>query len=146
MKTSYYLSLLFFVLAFTNNTNAQSVSASKILNYLENQKQTEISNALIKAGFQSDGKETNYNGTLYSYHKAGTYGLEKFSFGYTEELFSIIYKPASNFYSAMKEKMLTSDFVYSYSYKETKYYENGSMRIGVNDVAKTISFFVILNM
>jgi len=122
--------------------NAQSISASKIMKYIENQKQTEIAKELLSMGFVYDGKETNNNMTMYSYSKKANNGLEKLTIGYNDELFIVHYKPTTNeIYSSIKEKMLTSDFGYSYSYKTTKYYENGSMRIGVNDTSKSISFF-----
>lgn len=140
-----HLILTLYVMCLSNGLNAQSVSVSKIFKYLQSQKQEEVSKDLINLGFQFDKKEANYNATLFNYHKAGTYGLEKFSFGYNDELFSLIYKPANNFYSTMKEKVLTSNFIYSYSHGNTKYYESSDMRIGTNDMNKIISFFVKLN-
>jgi len=135
--------LVIIAVVIASNINAQSISASKIFKYLDNQKQTEISKELLSMGFVFRGKETHYNATWYSYHKTGSYGLEKFTVSYMDELFCIIYEPATNeVYSTFKEIMLTRDFGYSYSYKNTKYYENDRMRIGVNDTSKIISFFV----
>jgi hypothetical protein len=66
-------------------------------------------------------------------------GVENLLVGSTDELFSIVYNPATRaIYLALKEKMLTKDFVYSYFYSITKYYENSEMRIGINDISNTI--------
>lgn len=95
-------------------------------------------------GFVFNKKYTEPNFTEYSYNKNGSSGLEKFNIGFNDELFMIVYKPATNFYSSMKEIMLTNDFAYSYSFKNNKYYVDGSMRIGINDINEIISFFVKL--
>lgn len=143
MKANYLLTTLIFVLSLSTNAISQSVTASKILSYLKSQSQIEISKDLVKIGFVFDKKYTEPNLTEYSYNKNGNYGIEKFNISFNDELFMIVYKPA-NSYSSMKEIMLTNDFVYSYSYKNNKYYVNGSMRIGINDTSGIISFFVKL--
>lgn len=145
MKYLYTMISLIILLGISTNTNAQSISASKIINYLGSQKQTEISADLLQLGFiQTEKKETTmFKG--YAYTKKSSYGIENFNLAVNDELFSIIYKPAtSDIYSAIKEKMLTKDFIYSYSYQATKYYESSNMRIGANDTNKIISFFVKL--
>lgn len=143
MKYLYTIISLIISLGISTNTNAQSISASKIINYLDGQKQIEISADLLKLGFiQTEKKETSmFKG--YAYTKKSSYGIENFNLAINNELFSIIYKPAtSDIYSAIKEKMLTKDFIYSYSYQTSKFYENSNMRIGVNDTKCIISFFV----
>lgn len=143
MKTIYSL-LILLALTLGTNVNAQSISASKIFKYLDSQDITEISKDLKTLQFVSLGTGTQYNSTMYSYKKTGNYGVEEFSIVSNAELFSVLYKPVKSFYLSMKEKMLTSDFIYSYSHNSTKYYESSSTRIGVNDVSGIISFFVEL--
>ena len=137
------LTISILVLVFTSS-NAQSISVGKIHTCLQSQNQKEISKILTGLDFKFDNKATEYNMTLYTYRKIGTRGIEVFSFGYNDELFSVIYNSAKGVYSAIKEKMLTDNFVYSYSYGVTKYYESNDMRIGLNDANNTISFFVEL--
>jgi len=124
--------------------NAQSISASKIFKYLDSQDIVEISKNLKDLQFISLGKETQYNSTMYSYKKIGSYGVEQVGIGFGEELFSVIYTPEKSFYFSMKEKMISKNFVYSYSHNNSKYYESDDMRIGINDVTGIISFFVKL--
>lgn len=82
----------------------------------------------------------------YKFYATTDYGTELVSISQNDELFSIIYKLAdSNFFSPLKEKLLTTEFGYVYSYKNTKYYESANMRIGVNTERKILSFFVALN-
>ena len=136
--------VLLFMMCIPCNINAQSISVGKIHTCLQSQNQKEISKILTGLDFKFENKATEYNMTLYTYRKIGTRGIEVFSFGYNDELFSVIYNSAKGVYSAMKEKMLTDNFVYSYSYGVTKFYESNDMRIGLNDANNTISFFVEL--
>lgn len=145
MKYLYTIISLIISLGISTNTNAQSISASKIINYLDSQKQSEISSDLLRLGFVLTEKKETAMFTGRAYTKKSGYGIESLNLAVNDELFSIIYKPAtSDIYSAIKEKMLTKDFIYSYSYQVTKYYESSNMRIGINDTSKTISFFVTL--
>lgn len=143
MKYIYSIIGIFIMLCISITINAQSISASKILNYLNSQKQTTISADILKLGFtQTEKKETStFSG--YAYTKKDKMGTENLNIAVSDELFSIIYKPATAaIYSALKEKMLTKDFTYPYSHQATKYYESTNMRIGINDTSKIISFFV----
>lgn len=145
MKYFYTAISLVILLGISTNTNAQSLSASKIINYLHGQNQTEISADLLMQGFILAEKKETAMFKGYAYTKKSSYGIENFNLAVNDELFSIIYKPATtDIYSAIKEKMLTKDFIYSYSYQTTKYYESSNIRIGVNDTNKIISFFVKL--
>lgn len=130
MKRIYLITALV-IFSFANNLSAQSISASKITGYLEKQNTSTISADLLKLGFSfMEKKETSvFKG--YGYSKNSEYGLENFNIAINDELFSVIYKPATkDMYSALKEKMLTNDFVYSYSYQVTKYYENQICELG----------------
>jgi hypothetical protein len=144
MKQIKFTFIVIGILISVITANAQSVSIGKIFKYLEKQEQTEISKELVKLGFVYKGKMVDYGLTQYKYEKNGTYGLELFSYGFSDELFALSYKLTLNFYPTMKEIVLTNDFVYSYSAKNVKFYENNSMRIGVNDTSKIILFFVNL--
>lgn len=145
MKYLYIIISLIVSLGILTNANAQSISASKIFNCLDSQRQTEVSADLLRLGFTLTEKKETTMFKGYAYTKKSSYGIENFNLAVNDELFSVIYKPAtSDIYSAIKEKILTEDFRYSYSYQVTKYYENSNMRIGVNDTNKIISFFVKL--
>lgn len=123
---------------------SQSVSASKILNFLNNQNTTSIGTELKKVGFTFKGK-SNFDGyTEYAYNKNGRYGLEKFNVTLNDELFSIVYKTSPEAFQAYKLKLLTNDFEYAYEMRNNKYYENGSIRIGINENSSIISLFVKL--
>jgi len=141
MKRIYLAILIIF--GTTYNLSAQSLSTSKILDYLEKQDMSIISADLVKLGFTSTEKKETTVFKGYGYSKNDEFGSEKVNIAINDELFSVIYKPATkNIYSAIKEKMLTKDFPYSYSYQATKYYESSAMRIGINDRNSIISFFV----
>lgn len=122
----------------------QSVSTSKILNFLNIQNITTIGTELKKVGFTFKGK-SNFDGyTVYAYNKNGRYGLEKFNVGFNDELFTIVYKTSPEAFQAYKLKLLTNDFVYAYEMRNNKYYENENMRIGINENSSIISLFVKL--
>lgn len=143
MKQIYYALGIIFALCMSADMSAQSISASKIISYLNGQNISDISSDLLKLGFISGEKKKTSIFSGYAYSKNSEYGTEKLNIAINDELFSIIYSPATqSMYSAIKEKMLTKDFKYSYSHQVTKYYENTTMRIGVNDSSKIISFFV----
>lgn len=61
--------------------------------------------------------------------------------GKNSELFMFVYMPEYSVYEILKNKILTPDFKYSYSYKNSKYYENWKIRVGINDVGGIISVF-----
>lgn len=128
----------------TISTFGQSVSASKILNFLNSQNTTTIGADLKKVGFTFKGKSEFDGFTEFSYLKNGNYGLEKINIGYNDELFSVVYKTSPEAFNGYKAKLLTSDFQYTYSFKNSKYYENENMRIGINEVSNIISCFVKL--
>ena len=127
------------------NTMAQSVSATKILNILENQNLAKIKTELVGLGFKQMGKATDYNVQINSFMKSDRMGREHIELGKNSELFMFVYKPANkDLYNALKTKLLTSDFKYSYSYKDDKFYETDFMRTGAKDKYGIISFFVAL--
>lgn len=82
---------------------------------------------------------------MYQFVKKTSRGLEKIEMGKNSELFMFVYKSESAVYEILKSKILTSDFKYSYSYKNAKYYQNEEMRIGADDKNKIISIFKPLN-
>jgi len=129
-------------------TLGQSISASKIFEFLQHQQTSKIVADLTSKQFKYMTTNTNssYGITLKEYSKEGSLGKENFTFGKNNELFMIIYHPATSAtFEAYKTKFLTADFGYAYSYKDTKYFENGSMRIGINEVRCNLSFFCKLN-
>lgn len=143
MKHMYSVVTLALMFCISVSINAQSISASKILGYLNGQKQSVISADLLKLGFTQPDKKESTTFTGYAYTKKGELGIEYLSIVINDEIFSVLYKPATTaLYSALKEKMLTKDFVYTYSYLTAKYYESSDMRIGINDTNNVISFFV----
>lgn len=141
-KTKQLLAILFFLLS--PNLSAQSLSASKINSFLNQQSSTVIKQELKNQSFKLINSNSEYNVQTSQYSKAGSYGSEEFAFGRNSELFMITYKPSVTFYRSLKEKMLTSNFVYTYSHGNNKYFESHNMRIGINDKAGIISFFVAL--
>ncbi len=135
---------LLFILFCSFSVFGQSVSASKILNFLNSQNTTTIGAELKKVGFTFKGKSNFDGNTEYSYYKNGRFGLEKFNVTSNDELFSIVYKTSPEAFQAYKHKLLTNDFEYAYEMRNNKYYENGSMRIGINENSSIISLFVKL--
>ena len=118
----------------------QSLSASKLLQYANSQNILVISKELKQLGFQT--KIDNSEGyPIYQFAKKTSRGLEKIEMGNNSELFMFIYKSETAVYEILKSKVLTSDFKYSYSYKNAKYYESKKMRIGADDKNGIISIF-----
>lgn len=139
--------LFFFVgiVLISSSTYGQSLSASKILTFLESQNTTEIITELNSSGFKSIGQESDYNIGIQSFIKSDRLGKEHIELGNNNELFMIIYKPVSKeYFTALKSKLLTSEFIYAYELKNNKYYESKNMRIGVNTKSNILSFFVAL--
>ena len=120
--------------------SAQSISASKILDYANSQNISLITKELKQLGFQT--KTDNSEGyPIYQFAKKTSRGIENIEMAKNTELFMFTYKPANDVYNIIKDKILTSDFQFAYNYKNSKYYENGKMRIGANDVSGIISVF-----
>jgi len=138
--------LVFIGVLLSISTYGQSVSASKIISFLESQSKTEITQKLKDLGFTYKGEsELAGNFKEYTFYTTSEYGTELINIGQNDELFSVVYKLAnSNFFNSLKEKLLTSKFEYSYSYKNNKYYESSNMRIGINIKNNILSFFVAL--
>lgn len=119
---------------------AQSVSASRLFYYTNIQNIGAISKELKQLGFQI--KTDNSEGySIYQFTKKSPRAVENIEMGKNSELFMFTYKPEFSVYKVLKSKMLTSDFQYAYSYKNAKYYENGKLRIGADDVNGIISIF-----
>lgn len=136
MKKLLFYVLVMLPLLFT----AQSISASKFLQYTNSQNVALISKELKHLGFQT--RTDNSEGyPIYQFAKKSTRGIEKIEIGKNSELFMFTYKAEYSVYEILKNKILTSDYQYSYSYKNTKYYENGNMRIGIDDTNGIISAF-----
>ncbi len=129
------LCLLIEALLFTGLLYGQSISASKIHEFLNSQNVKSISDYLTTKDF------VYQNDILI---KKGAYGYEALSFFKNDELFGIAYQPAGEFYSSYKEKLLTPDLKYVYQGGGNEYYENNDMRIGVNNTTKMITFFKAL--
>ena len=88
---------------------------------------------------------TNTDGyLLYWFHKESSLGVELLQIGKNSELFMLLYVPAKAYFSTYKELLLTNDFDYKYSGPNDKYYENETMRIGINSNKGIISLFVNL--
>lgn len=120
--------------------SAQSISASKILDFANSQNISLITKELKQLGFQT--KTDNSEGyPIYQFAKKTSRGIENIEMAKNTELFMFTYKPANDVYNIIKDKILTSDFQFAYNYKNTKYYENGRMRIGVDDTKGIISVF-----
>lgn len=137
--------LIILMLLISKMLVAQSISASKILSVLENQNFIKVKSELTELGFKSMGDETDYNINILSFQKSDRLGREHIEIGKNSELFMFVYKPVSKaYFNSLKEKMLTSDFKYSYTHKNAKYYETSVMRLGINESASIISFFVPL--
>jgi DNA polymerase III delta subunit len=122
--------------------NSQSISVGRVYSFLKTQDQKAIVKELVSNGFSFSEKTTDYGISTKIYSKTGSYGKEGFTIGFNNDLFLILYHPAPSYYSSLKEKVLTSDFVYAYKNGNAKYYENGSMRIGINDTQGNVSFYV----
>lgn len=139
-----YIFLAIVLISFS--TYGQSISASKILSYLDSQSLTKIKSELASSGFKSMGQESDYNNIqIQSFMKSDRLGKEHIELGKNSELFMFVYKPVSKeYFTALKSKLLTSEFVFAYKLKNNKYYESENMRIGVNTKSNILSFFVAL--
>ncbi|AZA52759.1 hypothetical protein [Chryseobacterium sp. G0201] len=137
MKKYLHLYLLLFLpLLYTS----QSISASKLLDYINIQNSETITKELKQLGFQT--RVDNSEGyPIYRFAKETSRGIEKIEVGKNTELFMITYRPEYTAYEILRNKILTSDFQYAYSYKSTKYYENSTMRIGADNTNGIISVF-----
>lgn len=136
MKKTY----LFLMILITALMSAQSISASKLLQYANSQNISTISKELIQLGFQT--RTDNSEGyPIYQFAKKTSRGVENIEMGKNSELFMFTYKTTHSIYEILKNKLLTSDFQYAYGYKNVKFYENGKLRIGANDVNGIISIF-----
>ena len=136
MRKIYFYLLICLPILFS----AQSISASRILYYANYQNISSITKELKQLGFQT--KTDNSEGyPIYQFAKKTSRGIEKIEMGKNTELFMFTYKPANDAYNIIKDKILTSDFQFAYNYKNGKYYENGKMRIGINDTTGIISAF-----
>jgi hypothetical protein len=134
--------LLFGLMLIVKLSFTQSLSASKILNFLEVQKITVIKSELAKCKFKYLDKQFVDGTETYAFNEIGNFGMELIYVSKSDELFSIVYKMPNDIYLALKDKLLTKEFFYSYSFKNSMYYESENMRIGINDESSILSFFV----
>ena len=132
--------LIYFLLTLPLIFTGQSLSASKLLQYGNLQNSSIITKELQQLGFQTK-TDSSEGYPIYHFTKKTSRGLERIEMGNNSELFMFIYKSESAVYEILKSKILTSDFKYSYSYKNAKYYENKKMRIGTDDKNGIISIF-----
>lgn len=132
--------LIYFLLTLPLIFTGQSLSASKLLQYGNLQNSSIITKELQQLGFQTK-TDSSEGYPIYQFTKKTSRGLERIEMGNNSELFMFIYKSESAVYEILKSKILTSDFKYSYSYKNAKYYENEKMRIGADDKNGIISIF-----
>ena len=77
----------------------------------------------------------------YQFAKKSSHGVETVEISKNSELFMFVYKTNSEVYQILKNKLLLPSFSYAYAYKNTKYYENSQMRIGLNDNNNILSIF-----
>lgn len=137
--------ILLMLIALSSQVYGQSISASQIITILNSQNNSKVEDNLKSMGFKFMSKEEDNGIQISSYMKSGRYGSEHLELGRNKELYMFVYKPASSdFYEALKEKFLTSEFQYSYTFKNAKYYETTEMRLGINNSSSIISFFVPL--
>lgn len=133
---------IFLTTIFINYAYSQSFSASQLLNMVNSKNKDFVIESSTSKGFEYESNKSEYNVSVVLYSLKGKYGQEEIGVMKSDELFGVIYQSTKVFYSALKEKLLTEDFVYVYSGGGNKYYENHKMRIGVNDNAGIISLFV----
>lgn len=136
--------IYFFLLFLPAFLNAQSLSYSKLNDYLSNQSYQYIEADLTSKGFKyvKTTDEPNYYQKGYS--KTSIDGKENISIVRNDEMFSLVYQPTTEAFNSLMQIILTPDFEYSYSYKNIKYYENGYRRVGINSEKGILSLFVNL--
>ena len=127
-----FLCLTFFALCFP-----QSLSITKVVGYASESNMNLISSELQQKGFTLQ-KSTVDGYPMHSYKKSSG---EVINITRNDELRMVIYKPSYEVYKVFKNKVLTKEFQYAYSYKNNDYYESNFMRIGYNDLNGIISFF-----
>ena len=126
-------------------TYAQSISASQIISILKDQNDSKAIDMLKSMGFKKMSSESENGSVVTSFLKSKDDELEHLELGKNLELYMLVYKPSNNdVYNTYKEMFVTSDYEYSYSFKNANYYESQEMRIGLNDQSSIISFFVPL--
>jgi hypothetical protein len=138
------LQIILIVIYFNSSLCGQSVSVSKVVQFLISQDRTIIDLELKKLGFKFIEKKKFDEFIQYTYFKNGMSGKEKINVGTNDELFCIQYFTTADAFNIYKAKLLTDDFHFAYNYKENQYYENESMRIGLNEKSSIISCFVPL--
>lgn len=137
------LSLILFLIAYLFiPTKAQSVSKEKINIYLKSQNLKFIESGLAKLGFIYNRKEMKGDDIIYFYEKGVNFDKEYFNVGYNARLFILQYVPIKNYFTKYKKALLTPDFVYKYTYGNSKYYENNIIRIEIDENVSIISFFI----
>lgn len=116
--------------------SSQSLSASKLYEYANFQNIQAISKELKIKGFVTSSKiRDGYK--INDFKKAS----EQLWISSNDELFMVIYKPSYTIYILLKEKLLTDEFAYAYTYNNNKYYETKEIRLGFNDLNGIISIF-----
>jgi len=121
---------------------SQSFSSTQLLNLVNSKSKEKVVSIITAKGFRYNSTDSEYGNTGVTYILNGKRGEEQIIIMKNEELFGIIYGTNLNYYSTLKEILLTSDFGYAYSGGGNKYYENQRMRIGTNDKYGILSFFV----
>ncbi|MGY5351545.1 hypothetical protein ACXGQW_03110 [Wenyingzhuangia sp. IMCC45533] len=124
----------------------QSLSVTKLTQFLESQDFKIIESKLIAMSFVVDSKNKEYNTITTTYFKKGSLGSEMLIVGKSDEIFSLVYKPSKKqFYSVLKQKFLTNDFKHAFSAKGHVFYESDYMRIGIKDSSNILNLIVNLN-
>lgn len=135
------LILLITISAITSNITAQSISPSKIFEYLASHNLSFIKNDLEKRGFnyKIDKREL---ATMHLFTK----GLETVGVTLSEEqknVFILNYIVNSKeYFNKLVENFKTDDMEYVNSYKNNDYYKNKMMMLGINELNNVITFTI----
>lgn len=116
---------------------SQSLSVTKVVGYASESNMNVITQDLQQKGF-SLKKSTAEGYPMYSFKKSNG---EVINVTRNDELRMVVYKPSYEVYKVFKNKLLTKEFQFAYSYRNNDYYESNFMRIGANDINGIISIF-----
>lgn len=137
---------LIFIFSMFSTAYGQSVSVTKILSLVESRSVDIVSKELFELGFKLEESTVEDGFKIKQFSKHIKSNKESMMISINSELFMTSYKTTQKeAYDILKQKLLTSNFKYAYSYKNNLYYESNSMRIGLNNSANIITLIVSKN-
>jgi len=132
--------IILFIVMINKSSFSQSLSVSELMMFINSQSHSETVSVLEKKGFSYYQKTAN-TFVLHHYYKLNGVNQEQFAFGKSSNLFTVAYIPNKSYYLTYKSKLLTSNYEYSGSSGNHKYYDDSKLmiRLGFDDSLGAIS-------